>query len=138
MNITAKTLTYFLLLGGLGFSAFALRVCPEPTYSCMNDDNYEQCLQIVNSGCERLITMESCPLKFACAYNPEQLVEPPSPPQPKADTPADACVTLLVYKDTECTGPIMRGLTFSTFTKPGSSCCTCIRRLEAIKRGAQS
>ena len=40
--------------------------CPEPTESCMDEDNYQQCLD-VTATCEgEILIMESCPLQFGC------------------------------------------------------------------------
>ena len=41
----------------------------------------------------------------------------------KLDPNAEACVSLLVYADTECTGVPVQRMTFPTATQPGSPCC---------------
>ena len=90
--------------------------CPEAGSPCMNEENFEQCQEIVNSGCERLIVVESCPLQFACGdsdvYSGPEL---------------NACVTLLVYDDDTCSGEPKRPLMFPTFSEPGSACCKLLR-----------
>ena len=40
--------------------------CPEPTEACMDEENYQQCLD-VSATCEgEILIMESCPLQFGC------------------------------------------------------------------------
>ena len=40
--------------------------CPEPTEACMDEENYQQCLD-VTATCEgEILIMESCPLQFGC------------------------------------------------------------------------
>ena len=90
--------------------AYAQPECPQATSPCMNEENFEQCREIVNSGCEQLIVMESCPLQFACG-------DSYSGPEP------NACVTLLAYDDETCSGEPKRPLMFPTFSEPGSPCC---------------
>ena len=47
-------------------------VCGSPADSCMNDSNFGQCVGLINDGCQQLMTMESCPLQFACGdQNPD-------------------------------------------------------------------
>jgi hypothetical protein len=40
--------------------------CGKPTDPCMTIDNWNQCRELVQQGCQMLETMESCPLQFAC------------------------------------------------------------------------
>ena len=42
------------------------RVCPPPTDACMNEDNYQECLD-VEADCDgNILILESCPLQFGC------------------------------------------------------------------------
>ena len=41
--------------------------CPLSTDACMNDDNYADCLDVESTCSGGLLTLESCPLQFACA-----------------------------------------------------------------------
>jgi hypothetical protein len=47
--------------------------CPDIDDPCMNQDNLRQCQDFVRSGCKDRETMESCPLRFACAAAPPGL-----------------------------------------------------------------
>ena len=40
--------------------------CPEPTDSCMNEENYQECLDVVATCEGEILIMESCPLQFGC------------------------------------------------------------------------
>ena len=40
--------------------------CPEPTDACMDEDNYQQCLDVVATCEGEVLIMESCPLQFGC------------------------------------------------------------------------
>lgn len=93
--------------------------CPALTDACMNEENYKQCLDLEAAGCQDLLILESCPLQFACSSERNErsrgllLGEQP-----------DACVSLYVYSNKKCTGKPIRELTFPTWSKPESPCCT--------------
>jgi hypothetical protein len=102
--------------------------CPPPTDPCMNEDNYRQCLGLVDLGCQQLLLMESCPLQFACAdQEPNEREEDDNDDEKEDEDEAnvdyDACVTLLVYQDEECTGDAINEFSFPTMSKPGSPWC---------------
>eukprot|EP00543_Licmophora_paradoxa_P001658 CAMPEP_0202447998 /NCGR_PEP_ID=MMETSP1360-20130828/6779_1 /ASSEMBLY_ACC=CAM_ASM_000848 /TAXON_ID=515479 /ORGANISM="Licmophora paradoxa, Strain CCMP2313" /LENGTH=1014 /DNA_ID=CAMNT_0049065353 /DNA_START=74 /DNA_END=3118 /DNA_ORIENTATION=+ len=40
-------------------------ICPGATESCMNENNYQTCRELEDTGCEVMI-LESCPLQFSC------------------------------------------------------------------------
>ena len=40
--------------------------CPAVTDPCMNEDNYQDCLDVEATCNAGLLTLESCPLQFAC------------------------------------------------------------------------
>jgi len=40
--------------------------CGKVTDPCMTTRNLEQCLSLVKAGCRTIISLESCPLQFAC------------------------------------------------------------------------
>lgn len=40
--------------------------CPSVDEPCMNEENFEICTELVESGCQVLLVQESCPLQFAC------------------------------------------------------------------------
>ena len=40
--------------------------CPSVDEPCMNKDNFHACKDIVDSGCKKLLILESCPLQFDC------------------------------------------------------------------------
>lgn len=40
--------------------------CPEPNDACMDEDNYQQCLDVVATCEGEVLIMESCPLQFGC------------------------------------------------------------------------
>jgi hypothetical protein len=40
--------------------------CPEPTDSCMNEENHQECLDVVATCEGEILIMESCPLQFGC------------------------------------------------------------------------
>lgn len=40
--------------------------CGTPTDSCMNQDNWNNCVSLVQSGCTDVLILESCPVKFLC------------------------------------------------------------------------
>ena len=40
--------------------------CPEPDEACMDEENYQQCLDVVATCEGELLIMESCPLQFGC------------------------------------------------------------------------
>jgi hypothetical protein len=52
--------------------------CPALAEPCMNEENYQQCLDIVNEGCRRLLILKSCPLQFGCAPPPNAPLLPVS------------------------------------------------------------
>ena len=41
-------------------------ICPPPTEACMNDDNYQECLDAEATCDGPIAIMESCPLQFGC------------------------------------------------------------------------
>ena len=56
-----------LVLVGCGVSAAdSASVCPAPTDPCMNEDNYQECLDAEASCTGNLVLLESCPLQFGC------------------------------------------------------------------------
>ena len=60
-------LILLLVLVGCGVSAAdSASVCPAPTDPCMNEDNYQDCLDVEATCNAGLLTLESCPLQFAC------------------------------------------------------------------------
>lgn len=81
--------------------------CPAPTAPCMNEENHAQCMELVKNGCEEFDAFVNCPLQFSC----------------RKQFTTDACVTLLVFNDDQCTGKPLHKMTFPTSTKPGSVCC---------------
>jgi hypothetical protein len=40
--------------------------CPAPTEGCMNADNHKACLEAEAKCPGKVLTLESCPLQFAC------------------------------------------------------------------------
>ena len=40
--------------------------CPDRNAGCMNDENWHECKEIEESGCQDLLILESCPLQFRC------------------------------------------------------------------------
>jgi hypothetical protein len=49
-----------------GPPAPAESTCPKPTDGCMNEDNYQSCLEAEAKCPGKVLIMESCPLQFAC------------------------------------------------------------------------
>lgn len=43
-----------------------LGLCRLPTEDCMNENNYQECLDLVRGGCTSISELESCPLTFRC------------------------------------------------------------------------
>ena len=96
--------------------------CPDPTLSCMNQENYAKCRDLEESGCQNILVLESCPLQFGCQNGvrlDRGLV------QVGEDEPG-ACVSLFVYDNQHCAGQPVQELTFPTWSRPGSPCCKCI------------
>jgi len=78
--------------------------CPEISDPCMNDDNYAECEALVDSGCEEILQLESCPLQFGCAGasgRTERFL---------AEDDPGACVTLNVFSNKKCIGEPIREL----------------------------
>lgn len=42
-------------------------VCGTATDSCMNDDNFVECRDLEDNGCDSIQIMESCPVQFSCS-----------------------------------------------------------------------
>ena len=80
--------------------------CGSPTDPCMNDENYNECVEIVEGGCQQVFVMESCPLQFGCGDNSDggDTDPPPSPPDDidvssVCGTPTDPCMNDVNYKE---------------------------------------
>lgn len=41
-------------------------MCPAPTDGCMNEENHKECLEVEAKCPGKVLTLESCPLQFAC------------------------------------------------------------------------
>jgi hypothetical protein len=93
--------------------------CPDPSDPCMNNDSFNECLDLIDSGCDEITVVPSCPLQFVCHVVEEQQQSPLD----NEDDNFDSCVSLYVYETTRCTGEPIREMTFSTWSKPGSPCC---------------
>jgi hypothetical protein len=50
--------------------------CPEKNETCMNTQNWAKCQALIVGGCTNILTLESCPLQFACG---EPTVDPDDP-----------------------------------------------------------
>jgi len=47
--------------------------CPSPdTNFCVNENNYQDCLTLVEQGCVNILTKESCPLQFECQIDAQE------------------------------------------------------------------
>ena len=65
-----RTLSIFLLLTACATSStndtHTTSMCPPINDACMNEDNYQECLD-VEANCDgHILIMESCPLQFGC------------------------------------------------------------------------
>mmetsp|Transcript_10318 Transcript_10318/g.20683 ORF Transcript_10318/g.20683 Transcript_10318/m.20683 type:complete len:482 (+) Transcript_10318:105-1550(+) len=40
--------------------------CPTADESCMNENNYNACIELERQGCTQIVVLESCPLQFGC------------------------------------------------------------------------
>lgn len=106
------------------------QLCGLPTDSCMNDENWNHCLDLVETGCVVQKDPSSCPYEYQC-LGPQVIDDDQDYHLHIRTTNKDslekkkpnACASLLVYKDKECTGSPIRSLTFPTWTTPGSRCC---------------
>lgn len=58
--------TFIFLMAAATAAVSAQPQCPSPTDSCMNNENYAVCQDLIKAGCQTLMTLESCPLQFAC------------------------------------------------------------------------
>ena len=64
--------------------------CPNPTTDdCVNVGNFAECLHLVGSGCENIVVLESCPVKFRCGDDNITEPEPQEDPCPAA---SEACM----------------------------------------------
>lgn len=92
--------------------------CPDPSDSCMNEHNFDECLDLIDSGCDTVVVMpSSCPLQFICQTGATTSFDK------EDDNNFDSCVSLYVYENTKCSGEPIREMTFSTWSQPGSPCC---------------
>ena len=65
--------------------------CGSPNDPCMNDGNYNQCIELVEvDGCQQLFVMESCPLQFGCGDDEDDGQDPPS--TNPCGNPTDPCM----------------------------------------------
>lgn len=111
-----KTTTYVLFLA-LTPGSMIQATCPALSEPCMNEENLRDCQQIEEQGCKQVITMESCPLQFACGDKSRDI--------DAAQQSPDACVSVYVYENEKCENIPKRVLTFPTWSQPGSECCKC-------------
>merc|ERR1711933_231302 len=41
-------------------------ICGSPTDACMNEQNYQKCMDLKKQGCESILNLLSCPAQFEC------------------------------------------------------------------------
>jgi hypothetical protein len=71
--------------------------CPNVQDSCMNEENFKQCQDLVESGCQSVLIMESCPLQFSCGGGgggDPSLPPPTDSTEPRGELTRDECVEL--------------------------------------------
>jgi hypothetical protein len=130
---TTTAMKFLILALALGVHADYLRQeqnddnvdpCGNPTDVCMNQDNWNKCRSLIESGCQMLEIMESCPLQFACGDDDEERkLTDNAEDDVSVDKKSKACVSLFVYEDKKCRGEPVRSITLPTWNKPGSPCC---------------
>ena len=90
--------------------------CGKPTDVCMTQENWNQCRELEENGCQQVAVLESCPLQFQCGDLPDNDIGS-APGKPTA------CVSLDVYRDKKCKDGPVRTISFPTWTQSGSMCC---------------
>lgn len=116
MKILFASTILLVFLAYTGAVSTGEEPCPDVSDACMNDENYAICRDLIDSGCQDLVVMESCPLQFACGDTDKK-------PASVAASEYDSCVSLYVYEDKLCSGEPTREMTFPTWSEPGSPCC---------------
>lgn len=96
-------------------------VCGLPTDPCMNENNWADCQILESSGCSNIVAMESCPLQFSCSDDDGSSGGGGGGGM---NTEPNACVTFQVYNNGYCDDKVLRTLSFSTWSTPGSPCST--------------
>jgi hypothetical protein len=92
--------------------------CGKPTDPCMTEENWNQCRELEENGCQQVAVMVSCPLQFQCGDLPDN----DSGSGSDLGKP-NACASLDVYRDKKCKDGPLRTISFPTWTQPGSKCC---------------
>jgi hypothetical protein len=79
--------------------------CPDQNEPCMTTGNWAKCQALIVDGCTNILTLESCPLQFACG---EPIVDPDDPNGlcPSID---DRCILQEQYD--ECIALVKAGCT---------------------------
>ena len=60
---------------------FENSICPLPGEPCVDGKNFAACIDLEKQGCEILMVLESCPMRFEC--EPPPIVIPPWTPPPR-------------------------------------------------------
>jgi hypothetical protein len=115
--------TWFFAFSLLQKYGMAQSFCGKPTDPCMNEENWQRCLDLHADGCETVLSMESCPLQFVCAGGSLDAKADNPEAKTTAEPVPDACVSLYVYAEERCQGKPLRVMSFPTWTSPGSKCC---------------
>jgi hypothetical protein len=119
MRFTLFFLPIFAAANGVNNLRTTKSLCGKPTDPCMTQENWNQCRELEENGCQQVGVMESCPLQFQC-------VDPlPDDSDSGSASPGKptACVSLDVYRDKKCKDGPVRTISFPTWTKSGSLCC---------------
>jgi hypothetical protein len=127
MKLLYTLVTAFVLPGVIGVTS----PCGDPGDACMDNDNWNQCRNLEINGCKSIQVLESCPVQFSCGDGDDEKLQQGNedaislrlPPSDEIlGKHPSACVTLFVYKNSNCKGPPVRELSFPTWTAPGSPC----------------
>lgn len=77
--------------------------CPAVTEPCMNSDNYAQCMDLVEAGCQEIWKAKSCPLQFECGDIVDDTSNNPAIPCPNITEPCmnkdNLAVCITLYED---------------------------------------